>query len=81
MEAEERRYVVKTHFYCEKKQLKGRLYMYPDAQIYKLIDEMLEKGTTSSMELSDILERNHGISLAPHFITEYKFMEMMKDMS
>jgi hypothetical protein len=33
------------------------------------------------MELSDILERDHGIRLAPHFITEYKFMEMMKGMS
>jgi hypothetical protein len=55
--------------------------MYLDERTCKLIDEMLEKGTTSSIELSDALERDHGIRLAPHFIAEYKFMEIMKSIS
>jgi hypothetical protein len=49
-----------------------------DERTRELIDEMLRKGTTRSTELSDILERDHGIRLKPHFITEYKYMEMVK---
>jgi hypothetical protein len=39
----------------------------------------MQKGITRSTELSDILERDHGIRLKPHFISEYKFMEKMKE--
>jgi hypothetical protein len=52
--------------------------MYPDERTRELIDEMLRKGTTRSTELSGILERDHNIKIEPHFITEYKYMEMMK---
>ena len=55
--------------------------MHLDEQICKLIDEMLRKGTTRSTELSDMLERDHGIRLEPHFISEYKYMEIMKGRS
>jgi ferritin-like protein len=52
--------------------------MYPDERTRELIDEMLRKGITHSTELSDMLERDHGIRLEPHFIAEYKFLEIMK---
>jgi hypothetical protein len=60
------------------KLTKGGLYVYPDERTCKLIDELLRKGTTRTTELSDILERDHGIRVEPHFISEYKFMEIMK---
>jgi hypothetical protein len=52
--------------------------MYTDERICKIIDELLRKGITRTTELSDILERDHGIRLEPHIISEYKFMEIMK---
>jgi hypothetical protein len=52
--------------------------VYPDERTRGLIDEMLRKGITRSTELSEILERDHGIMLEPHFISEYKFLEIMK---
>jgi hypothetical protein len=52
--------------------------MYPDEQTCKLIDEMLLKGITRTTELSNILERDYGIRIEPHFISEYKFLEIMK---
>ena len=55
--------------------------MYPDERTRELIDEMLRKGTTRTTELSDMLERDHGIKLAPHFISEYKYTEIIKGMS
>jgi hypothetical protein len=60
------------------KLIEGGLNMYPDERTCKLIDELLRKGITRTVELSDILEHEHGISLKPHFISEYKFMEIMK---
>jgi hypothetical protein len=51
--------------------------MYPDERTCELIDEMLRNGMTRSTELSDILERDHGIRLEPHFIAEYKFLKIM----
>jgi hypothetical protein len=47
--------------------------MYPDERIRELIDESLRKGITRSTELSDILERDNGIEIPPHFIAEYKY--------
>jgi hypothetical protein len=61
------------------KRKEGGLNMYPDERTCKLIDELLRKGIARSTELSDILERDHGIEVPPHFISEYKFKEIMKD--
>jgi hypothetical protein len=47
--------------------------MYPDEDICKLIDESLRKGIMRSTELSDIIERDHGIEIPPHFISEYNY--------
>jgi hypothetical protein len=55
------------------------MYVYPDERTRELLDEMLRKGITRTTELSEILERDHGIRLEPHFISEYKFLEIMKD--
>jgi hypothetical protein len=55
--------------------------MYLDERTREFIDEMLQKGTTRTTELSDILERDHGIKLEPHFISEYKYMEIIKGRS
>jgi hypothetical protein len=52
--------------------------MYPDERTRELLDEMLRKGITRTTELSDILERDHDIRFEPHFISEYKFLEIMK---
>lgn len=52
-----------------------------DKRTREFIDEMLRKGTTRSAELSDILERDHGVRLEPHFISEYKYMEIIKGRS
>jgi hypothetical protein len=40
--------------------------MYPDEHTCKLIDEMLQNGTTLGTELSDALEWDHGIRVEPH---------------
>jgi hypothetical protein len=56
----------------------GGLHMYFDERTCEVIDELMRKGTTRTVELSDILERDYGIRLEPHFISEYKFMEIMK---
>jgi hypothetical protein len=63
------------------KRKEGGLNMYPDEQTCKLIDELMRKGTTSTTELSDILEQEHGIRVEPHFISEYKHKEIMKRVS
>jgi hypothetical protein len=34
---------------------------------------LLQKGITRSTELSDILERDHGIRVEPHFVSEYNY--------
>jgi cytosine/adenosine deaminase-related metal-dependent hydrolase len=52
--------------------------MYLDERTCKIIDEMLRKGTTRSTELSDMLDRDHNIKLEPHFISEYKYLEITK---
>jgi hypothetical protein len=47
--------------------------MHPDKEICKIIDELLRKGVKRITELSDILERDHGIEIPPHFISEYNY--------
>jgi hypothetical protein len=52
--------------------------MHLDERTCKLIDEILQKGITRSTVLSDMLERDHSIKLEPHFISEYKYLEITK---
>jgi hypothetical protein len=52
--------------------------MYPDERTCELIDQLMRKGTTRTTELSDILERDYGVRIEPHFISEYKHKETMK---
>jgi hypothetical protein len=52
--------------------------VYLDEQTCKLIDELMRKGTTHTTELSDILERDYGTKVEPHFISEYKYKEIVR---
>jgi predicted transcriptional regulator len=42
-------------------------------RIWELIDELTSQGMTQSLELSETLERDHGIKLSPHVLAEYKY--------
>ena len=44
-----------------------------DKQSIEIIEEMIHKGIMSTVEMSEILEREHGIKIAPHLISEYLF--------
>ena len=44
-----------------------------DKQSIEIIEEMIRKGIMSTVEMSEILEREHGIKIAPHLISEYLF--------
>jgi hypothetical protein len=48
------------------------------AEISGIILEMEWNGVTLSKEQSKILERDHGVKIAPHFIAEYKYCEKKK---
>jgi hypothetical protein len=52
--------------------------MYPDKRACEIIDQLPRYGITRNLELSDILKREHGLDVEPHFISEYKFKEIMK---
>jgi hypothetical protein len=42
-------------------------------ELIELIKEMERNGIKFSSEQSDILKRDHGIDIPPHFIAEYKY--------
>ena len=42
-------------------------------QSIKIIEKMISKGIMSTVEMSEILEKDHGIKIAPHLISEYLF--------
>ena len=44
-----------------------------DKQSIEIIAEMIRKGIMSTVEMSEILEREHGIRIVPHLISEYLF--------
>ena len=44
-----------------------------DKQNIVIIEKMMCKGIKSSMEMSEILEREYGLQIAPHIISEYLF--------
>ena len=41
----------------------------------ELIEEMVRKGIMSTVEISEILEREFDVKIAPHFISEHLFHE------
>jgi hypothetical protein len=55
------------------KLTEGGLHVYPDKQIREHIDKMLRNGVTLSSEISRIIERDNGIEIPPHFISEYNY--------
>ena len=44
-------------------------------QIIKIINEMIRNGIMSTVKMSEFLERDHGLKIAPHFISEYLIRE------
>ena len=46
-----------------------------DKQFIEIIKEMTRKGIMSTVQMSEILEREHGLKVAPHLISEYLFRE------
>ena len=46
-----------------------------DKQIIEIINEMIRNGIMSTVKMSEILEREHGLKIAPHFISEYLFRD------
>ena len=46
-----------------------------EKQIIEIIKEMIRNGIMSTVEMSKILEREHGLKIAPHLISEYLFRE------
>ena len=44
-----------------------------DKQSIEIIEEMIRKGIMSTVEMSEILEKDHGIKISPHLISEYLF--------
>lgn len=47
--------------------------MITEKRVCELIDEIRRNGVTLSSEISRILERDHGIEIPPHFISEYNY--------
>lgn len=45
----------------------------PDKKICELIDKMMRQGITRGTDLSEVLEKDHGIKIPPHFLAEYKY--------
>ena len=46
-----------------------------DSHNLSVIEEMEHKGIYSTVEMSKIFEREHGINIAPHIISELKYRE------
>jgi hypothetical protein len=44
-----------------------------DEKTCELIEEMTRRGKTQSLELVEALERDYGIRILPHIITEYNY--------
>ena len=44
-----------------------------DRQNIGIIKEITRKGIMSTVEISKILEHEHGVKIAPHLISEYFF--------
>ena len=48
-------------------------------EICELIDKALRDEETTSKELSELIARERGIEISPHFISEYKFHKREDD--
>ena len=46
-----------------------------DKKIIEIIKETIRNGIMSTVKMSEILERDHGLKIAPHFISEYLIRE------
>jgi hypothetical protein len=47
--------------------------LIPEKRVCGLIDGILRNGVTNSSEISRIIERDNGIEIPPHFISEYNY--------
>jgi hypothetical protein len=44
-----------------------------EENLAKLINKMIDDGITLSTRQSDALERDYGMKILPHFLTEFKY--------